>query len=311
MIMSKNILILNVIFLVSCAAISNSSYLSREQIHMGTNVQISGLSDLNDFERAFHAINKVDKTLSTYKINSPIVHLNKGKKVVLSKNLKKYLEVSALMQKKTNFLFDPSLGGFTTSFKTHNNYRSSKSTLNLNDFLKETSSKFIKLPKGVKLDFGGIGKGIGLWEVANVLKNNKEYFVVKISGDIYCNKPCKIVIEKPLKVSKVIKFKTCKDEMTISTSGNYRNFKKNEKVNHLLNPKSKKSQQTTASVTVVTSEAPYVADALATALAVAHNKQQREQLINKFHASYIHISNMNSYEFGKNKEQYFCHLRNY
>lgn len=306
--MSKIILVLNILLLCSCVGLSSSSPILREQIHMGTKVRISGLKDLQDYEKAFKAINKVDKILSTYKVDSPIVQLNNGKSVALTKSLKKYLQASALMQKKTEHLFDPSLGGFTTAFKGHSHYNQGHKTLDLHSLLENTKSSTIQLPDGVRLDFGGIGKGIALWEAANVLKNNSENFVIKISGDIYCNKPCRIEIEKPFEASKSFNFETCKDKMTISTSGNYRNFIKNRQKNHLLNPKSKKSQQTTASVTVVTSEAPYVADALATALAVAETKQQRQQLIKIFKASYIHFSNDEEYEYGFNKKNYFCKL---
>lgn len=306
--MSKIVIVLNLIFILSCAGFSNLSPIVREQIHMGTKVRISGLTHLKDSEKAFKAINKVDKTLSTYLVDSPIVELNNGQTVVLTNSLKKYLEASAQMQVKTNYLFDPSLGGFTTSFKTHKNYTPGFKTLSLSQLLQGSQAKYIKLPEGVKLDFGGIGKGIALWEASSVLKNNKENFMIKISGDIYCNKPCEIVIEKPYESSKSFKFKTCKEKMTISTSGNYRNFIKNRKNNHLLDPKSKKSQQTTASVTVVTTEEPYVADALATALAVAKDKKQRQKLISQFKASYIHVSNKKEYEFGQSQEEYFCDL---
>ncbi|MCH2534102.1 MAG: FAD:protein FMN transferase [Bdellovibrionales bacterium] len=305
--MSKVILIFT-LFLVSCTTFEKPKRLVRSQIHMGTKVSISGLKQIHDFDQAFNAIAKVDQTLSTYIKNSPVVRLNKGEKVLITSDFKDYLELSAYMQKQTHYLFDPTIGGFTTDFKNHNNYTSSSKNINLQKILNNASDALV-LPKDVRLDFGGIGKGFALWEVTKLFQESEDPFTVKLSGDIYCHKPCRISVDKPVLESKKISFSTCSDKVSISTSGNYRNFIKNKNKNHLLHPHTGQSQQKTASITVVTVEPPYVADALATALAVAKDNGERNKIIKNFKASYIHISNNKTYEYGPNYNHYFCSVR--
>ena len=82
--------------------------------------------------------------------------------------------------------------------------------------------------------------------------------------------------------------------MAISTSGNYERYVKSIKHNHLINPKSKRSQQDIASMTLYSKEySNAILDALATALSVMPHDKRIELLSTLPTIAYIFVTTQN------------------
>lgn len=303
---NKLVLILINIFCLSCAQTKPQKQFVtvRSQYLMGTKATIYGLESNEDFNLAFKAIKDVEQKLSTYIKSSAVTKLNLGQKITVSPDLQLYFKQAADIQDRSLGYFSPTLGAYTKPFKKHNNFSNQTSSKTQLSPIIEADK--LVLPKGVQFDFGGIGKGIGIWRASQVISGAKQPVVIKMSGDIYCHQKCNFIIESPTKTNPKLNYKTCGTKHSISTSGNYRNFIKTKSNNHIINPKTRRSQSETSSVTVVTSEPSYVADGLATALAAATKKTEREKIIKNFQASYLHISNNNKLEYGFEFENYFC-----
>ena len=91
---------------------------------------------------------------------------------------------------------------------------------------------------------------------------------VALSGDIRCLGVCEININNPFADEPLLHFFTTNEEMAISTSGNYNRFVGTEKNNHLINPKTKQSQNTFISITLISTLPNSDIDAYATAASV-------------------------------------------
>jgi len=125
------------------------------------------------------------------------------------------------------------------------------------------------IDKDMKLDLGGMGKGFGVDKVVAYLKSKLvPKAIVSASGDIRCLDTCHIDIQNPHSESFLASFDTSKNEMGISTSGNYNKYVKTTKNNHLINPKLKKSAQNFISITLISNMPSSDLDAYATALSV-------------------------------------------
>ncbi|SFV68710.1 Thiamin biosynthesis lipoprotein ApbE [hydrothermal vent metagenome] len=248
---------------------------TRTKVLMGTFATMSLKESNKDlFKGAFTLLNRVDNSLSSYKQNSPIYKLNRDKKATI--NLYTY-EAFLLSQKyyiKSAGYFNIAIGSVTKDlYHFGENERVPLSwELNASDTSFDTltfDKRKAKLGQGVKIDLGGFGKGYGVDRVVEYLKiNNVKKARVALSGDIRCLGVCEININNPYSDVPLLHFFTKKEEMAISTSGNYNRFVGTEDNNHLINPKTKQSQKTFISITLISALPSSDIDAYATAASV-------------------------------------------
>lgn len=226
------------------------------------------------FKGAFTILSTVDKSLSSYNQNSPIYKLNNNKKADI--NLYAY-EALLLSQKyyiKSAGYFNIAIGSVTKDlYRFGEDERVPKDwELNASDTSFDTltfDKRRAKLGQGVKIDLGGFGKGYGVDRVVEYLKiNNVKKARVALSGDIRCLGICEISINNPYSDVALLRFVTRKEEMAISTSGNYNRFVGTEDNNHLINPKTKQSQKIFISITLISTLPNSDIDAYVTAASV-------------------------------------------
>ena len=125
------------------------------------------------------------------------------------------------------------------------------------------------LQANAKVDLGGMGKGYGVDKVVEYLKENSiSNAIVSASGDIRCLNACRVEVQNPFDEGFLAAFNTQESDMGISTSGNYNRYVKSTKHNHLIDPKTKASQNKFVSITLVSNLPNSDLDAYATAASI-------------------------------------------
>jgi len=259
------------LYLILALVVTFLSAEVRTQVIMGTYVSI----DVEKFHKeAFKRISAVDLYLSSYNTQSEIYKLNKLRKYEVSDFVLGKIVYSKRLYDLTDGYFQLTIGNITHDIcrfgideRIPNKEELEHATTGWDNVHQEGNK--IELLKSVKLDFGGIGKGIAVDEAVLVLKDlGIKEGIVSASGDMHCIGLCSVGIQNPFKEDVLVTFSSKKKDLSISTSGNYRRFIKSKEFNHLFNPKTKSSQKVFASVTLISYESNAYIDALATAISV-------------------------------------------
>ena len=253
---------------------AEAQLVQRRQVLMGTFVSIS-IDEKHKklMQPSFTILKKIETSLSSYKDTSPIFKLNKNKKAQLDSYSYEALKLSLQYYKATQGYFDIAIGKITKDL-----YRFGAQERIVSKKLLQASSTAIEglefgkheasLHNDIIIDLGGMGKGFGVDKVSAFLaKKDVKKAIIALSGDIRCLGVCKIAIQNPLHVNTQLAGFTMKNS-GVSTSGNYNRYIKSTKYNHLINPKTKRSEQQFLSVTLVSKLPSATLDAYATAASV-------------------------------------------
>ncbi len=213
--------------------------------------------------------------------------LREGKKVAAAPSVIPLLKISQRLAEKSNYLFDPGIGALVNIWGFHSNktemQKPPDSSLIKEWLDNKPSIRDIKIngfhisskKKGVKLDFGAIGKGYGVDRaIESLIEMGVTDAIVNAGGDLKvigskAGNPWRIAIRNP-EGNSPIAIIAAKDGDAIFTSGNYqRGFLwKNEWYHHLLDPRTGYPARGISSVTVIHKNAA-TADAAATAIFIA------------------------------------------
>ncbi|HIC44445.1 MAG TPA: FAD:protein FMN transferase [Sulfurimonas sp.] len=249
---------------------------NRTKVMMGTYISISLPKDkLFLSSLAFERLRQVELSLSSYDEEAEIYKLNHNKKIILSSDTYEALVLSQQYYEITRQYFDITIGSITKGlfhFGEIQRIPSKKERLDARvDFngLHFTKHK-AWIDKGIKIDLGGMGKGFGVDKAVELLKdNNVSTGVISLSGDIYCLHACDMAIEDPFSSKVLVRFTMSRSNTAISTSGNYRRYVQSKEYNHLINPKTRQSQKSFASISLLSTKHSNVdLDAYATAASV-------------------------------------------
>ena len=231
------------------------------------------------FKPAFNIIKTMDETFSTYNPQAYAYQLNQSKSLQVPKLFLELLYRCRTLYHQTLGYFSVAIGAITKKSyrfgekeaRVPTEKELDRANTDLLGFTVEDDT--VTLDKDVVIDFGGVAKGFTVDKVRDFLKTNGiKKFRIALSGDIYCKGSCDIAIQSPFVANKVMKVLHLKDS-AISTSGNYERYIKSKKHNHLINPKTKRSQQSIASMTLYSKKHDNTTlDALATALSVMPKK---------------------------------------
>lgn len=271
----------------------------RTQLHMGTLISVSVVEDkLSD--EIFALFSDLDNRLSTYKGDSEISSLNHNLELNVSDLTRNILERSLEMYRLSDGAFDVTIGSVTHGvyrFGYDNQHLPSQKELQNAKKLVGSNQvnlegNHVKLLPGMMIDLGGIGKGYAVDLAINLLKQKGvSNAVVAASGDIGCLGECVVNIQDPFYTQGYIATITSTlPRMAISTSGNYERYIKNKTHNHLIDPKTGKSQQRYASITLIDTEDNTRIDALATAVSVM-KESKAIAMLEKLNIAYVLIGN--------------------
>ena len=288
----------------------NAEMTTRTKVLMGTFVSISlEQSDKRYFKGLYERLRLVDFSLSSYKPTAPIYLLNQNKTATINLYTYEALRLSELYYKRSDGYFDIAIGSVTKDlykFGDEERVPNAQELKNANTSLESLvfTPKKASISKGTKIDLGGMGKGFGV-DIARdyLVTRNISKAVIALSGDIRCLGECSISVKNPFAKEPLTTFMTSKKEMGISTSGNYNRYVKDTKNNHLINPKTKHSQDKFVSITLISELASSDLDAYATAASVMP-KEKAYDFLNSLELAYIIVQVDKSLVVSENIAEY-------
>lgn len=261
---------------------------------MGNRFEISVVSEdenwaYDKIDLAISEIQRIEKLLTTFSSESVTYEINENagiKPVVVPKEVFDLIYRCQMISKMTQGAFDISYGSidkrfwnFDLSMKELPNKEEALKAVELINYENiilnpEDSSVFLKL-KGMRIGFGGIGKGYAAERAKIILINNGvKSGIVNAAGDLSTwgfqenGEAWTIGIADPNK--KEALFSTFKITNTsVATSGNYEKYVliDGKKYSHTIDPKTGYPISGIKSVTIIAENAE-IADALATPVSV-------------------------------------------
>lgn len=266
----------------------------RPQKLMGNAFEITVVNDdentaQHHIDDAIDEIRRIEKLLTTYSDESQTHLINQNAGI---KPVKVDLEVFDLIERSlrishiTDGYFDISYGGIDKSFWNFDRemkqlpdpelIKEHLKLVNYQNILLNRDNQTIFLKeKGMRIGFGGIGKGYAA-EMAKRLLQKRGVLsgIVNASGDLTTwgnqadGKPWTIGIADPENVTQPFSYMNITD-MAIATSGNYEKFVviNGKKYSHTINPKTGVPVSGIKSVTIFCPNAE-IADAMATPVSI-------------------------------------------
>ncbi len=261
---------------------------------MGNNFTISVVADSEDFAQeninlAIAEIRRIERLFTTYNDTSQtnLINQNAGiEPVSVDKEVFDLIERSIGISKITQGAFDISYGSIDKSLwnfdKTMTALPPAEQAqkmvylINYNNIIldKNNTSVFLK-EKGMRIGFGGIGKGYAAEMAKQILiKNKVTSGIINASGDLTTwgtqpnGKQWTIGIANPDQPTSAFSFIEISNK-AVATSGNYEKYIMidGKKYSHTIDPKTGLPISGIKSVTIISSNAEF-ADAMATPIAI-------------------------------------------
>ena len=261
---------------------------------MGNRFQLSAVSDdemqANEcIDAGISEIQRIEKLLTTYSEESETALINRNagiEPVIISAETFQIIKRSNRISQITQGAFDITYGSVDKrlwNFDTKLSKLPDKTTaekmallINYKNIIMDEERLSVMLKnKGMRIGFGGIGKGYAAEMAKEVMKRNGVVGgIVNASGDMTTwgvqlnGRPWTIGIADPNDKGKIFSFINISD-MAVATSGNYEKYVmiNGQKYSHTINPKTGLPIRGIKSVTIISPHAE-IADAMATPLMV-------------------------------------------
>lgn len=240
-------------------------------------------------KKAVEEISRIEALLSTYQETSETNLINKNaglKPVKVSDEVFSLIKRSIKISEITDGTFDITYGSIDQRFWNFDTEmtelpdevlaRKSIALIDYRNIILNTEEKTVFLKnKGMRIGFGGIGKGYAAEKTKNLLKNfGVKAGIINASGDLSCwgipenGKPWTIGIAHPDFAE--LPFSTLEvTDLSVATSGNYEKYVmiNGKRYSHTINPKTGFPVHGIKSVTVISPNAE-ISDALATPITI-------------------------------------------
>lgn len=266
----------------------------RPQKMMGNAFEITVVSDAENvaqshIETAVEEIRRIERLLTTYNEESQtqLINRNSGiRPVQVDPEIFDLIERSIRISRITDGYFDISYGGIDKSFWNFDRemtelpnpekIRSHLKLVNYENIILDRDRQTVFLAeKGMRIGFGGIGKGYAAEKAKRLLQERGVHSgIVNASGDLTTwgtqadGKPWTVGIADPDNAGQPFSYMNITD-MAVATSGNYEKFVviNGKKYSHTINPKTGMPVSGVKSVTVFCPNAE-IADAMATPVSI-------------------------------------------
>ena len=266
----------------------------KSQKLMGNMFEITVVDDRDSvafehIETAVLEIKRIENLLTTYKDNSQtnLINRNAGiKPVKVDAEVFQLIERSQRISEITDGYFDISYGGIDKTFWNFDRemkqlpdpelLKEHLKLVNYKNILLDAESQTVFLKeKGMRIGFGGIGKGYAAEMAKRILQErNVISGVVNASGDLTTwgtqadGKPWTIGIADPDHAALPFSYMNITNT-SVATSGNYEKFVMigGKKYSHTINPKTGMPVSGIKSVTIICPNAE-IADAMATPITI-------------------------------------------
>ena len=257
---------------------------------MGNRFELTAVADDDKFandsiEAGIEEIRRIEKLLTTFSDDSEtnLVNRNAGiKPVAVSRETFNLVQRSIKISEVTQGAFDITYGSIDqrlwnfdvnmTSLPDRDTAKQMVRLINYkNVVLDDVKCTILLREKGMRIGFGGIGKGYAADRAKMVMKQMcVESGVVNASGDLSAwglqpnGRPWTVGIVNPDAKHEIFSYMEISD-MAVATSGNYEKFAMigGKKYSHTINPRTGLPVTGIKSVTIITTHAE-IADAMAT-----------------------------------------------
>ncbi|MDB5006008.1 MAG: FAD:protein transferase [Mucilaginibacter sp.] len=257
---------------------------------MGNRFELSAVSDNEKWanekiDAGIAEIQRIERLLTTFSDDSETNEVNKNAGIIpvkVSRETFNLVERSIRISEVTQGAFDITYGSIDkrlwnfdekmTSLPDKITAKKMVRLINFRNIIldKEESTIFLK-EKGMRIGFGGIGKGYAAERAKQVMKDEGvESGVVNASGDLSAwglqpnGKEWTVGIANPNSSQEVFSYMAITD-MAVATSGNYEKYVMidGKKYSHTIDPRTGLPVNGIKSVTIITTNAE-IADAMAT-----------------------------------------------
>ena len=287
-----SVTILTYIFLISFIILVNGKQTHKKVLKlMGSRFEITAVSAdsilaWNSVNAAIEEITRIEKLISSWDPNSQTREINRDagiKPVAVDSELFELIRRSKKVSELTGGMFDISFAsidkiwkfeGSTTQLPSKKEITASVSKINYeNIILDEKHSTVFLKEEGMRIGFGGIGKGYAANRAKAVMVSmGISNGVVNAGGDLITwgkqenGQDWSIAIADPKDKNKIFGWLNISDQAVV-TSGDYEKFVEfdGKRYGHIINPKTGMPATGTKSVTIICPDAE-LADALATAV---------------------------------------------
>lgn len=278
------------------AALATAVGCASEPVHryraivMGTEATVSVAGEealARDAARAaFARMHEIEAVLSDYRSDSEAMRLARvaGEPQAASEDLLRVLEVAEEVHRLSEGAFDVTLGPLTALWRESRRSGVAPSAEAIEDARRRSGAQHLDLDReagtiafaveGMRLDFGGIGKGYAAQEALRTLAAlGAERAMVAIAGDIALGAPprgragWRIAIDAPDGERETLELR----DRCISTSGDGEQWVEVDGVrrSHVLDPRTGLGATTRTQVTVIGDDGAFT-DALASAASILH-----------------------------------------
>jgi FAD:protein FMN transferase len=257
---------------------------------MGNRFQLSAMSDREDrayecIDGGIHEIQRIEKLLTTFNEESETALINRYagiKPVKVSEETFSIIERSIRISRVTQGAFDITYGSVDKrlwnfdiklrSLPDKNTAKKMAGLINYRNIILDKPNSTVMLKElGMRIGFGGIGKGYAAERAKLIMKGmGIKSGIVNAAGDMTTwgfqpdGKPWTIGIADPNSKDKIFSYMDITD-MAVATSGNYEKYIliNGRKYSHTINPKTGLPITGIKSVTIISPNAE-IADAMAT-----------------------------------------------
>jgi len=269
---------------------SQQTVFSKSLKLMGNSFQISAVAENEAWaneriDAAIHEIQRIEKLLTTFNDESETAFINKNagiEPVKVSQETFDIIGRSVRISRITQGAFDITYGSvdkrlwnFDTNMKSLPDKETAKKMVRLINYRniildKEKTTIFLK-EKGMRIGFGGIGKGYAAERAKQVMKEmGTRNGIVNASGDMTTwgyqpnGEPWTIGIANPNAKGEIFSYMNITN-MAVATSGNYEKYimADGKKYSHTIDPRTGLPVRGIKSVTIISANAE-IADAMAT-----------------------------------------------
>ena len=204
-------------------------------------------------------------TFSAYNEESLLCRVNRNagvKAVTCSESELELFKEAFMMAEVSDGVFDPTIGVLTqgvygfgkksAKIPSKNELQKVKKLVNYKNLIINKKEVYLK-EKGMKLDFGGIGKGFIADKIMSYLRERgATKALVNVGGEISTfGKHYNIALRDPFSKNNLAIVKTCKEPLCISTSGDYERYIASRENHHILDNKTAKQNHYYSSVTII------------------------------------------------------------
>jgi thiamine biosynthesis lipoprotein len=243
---------------------------------MGTFCTIMAYGDAAAVEKAFEEIKRLEKVLSNYDERSELSRLNREGKARAGADLLAFVKESKRFSEASDGAFDVTVGPLVRLWGFKDGKHRVPEPGEIAEALRrvgsgriEVEGDEVRLPEGMELDPGAIGKGMAVDRAADVLrKAGVARALVDFGSTLFAVGEWEAAIRDPFRPGKALGTVRLKDE-SLSTSGRYEKFFTidGRTYGHLVDPRTGRPVEGVVSVSVI---APTAAesDAMSTAVFV-------------------------------------------